>query len=73
MPNSQGLPNNPYPDESIQSLVLKTISLRSIIILSPHLRLGFPRAIFLGGLFVKIMKTHLPSSILTTYLLILTL
>ena len=61
MPHSQGLSNNPNP-ESTQLLVLIPIYLRSILILSSHLRLDFSKGLFP----VKIFKTLLPSSILAT-------
>jgi hypothetical protein len=55
MPHSQGLSNNSYP-----------ISLRSILILFSHVRLGLPKGLFPAGVPVKILKPYLPSSFLTT-------
>ena len=67
MSHSNGVSNNPYPEyESIQFLILKPISLRSILILSSHLRPGLPKCLFPVGLLVKILKALLPSSILAT-------
>ena len=43
-----------------------SISLKSILILSSHLRLGLPKGQFSVGLPVKILKALLPSSILAT-------
>ena len=41
--HSQELSNNPHPEtESTQFLVLTLISLRSVEILSSHLRVGLP-------------------------------
>ena len=45
---------------------IDTYSLRSITILSSHIRLGLPKGFFPVGLPVKILKALLPSSILTT-------
>ena len=59
MPHSQELPNNPYPE-----LVLTPISLRFIVILSSHLRLGVTKGLFPVGAPVKTLKALLPSSIL---------
>ena len=42
------------------------ISLRSILILCSHLRLGLPKGLFPVGLPVNILKARLPSSILAT-------
>ena len=61
MPHSQELPNNPYPE-----LVLTPISLRFIVILSSHLRLGLPKYLFLVGVPVKYLKALLPSSMSAT-------
>jgi hypothetical protein len=52
--------------ESTQFLVLIPISLRCILILSSHLRLGLHKGFFPVGLPVKILKALLPSSILAT-------
>ena len=52
--------------ESTQFLILIPISLRSILILSAHLRLGLPKGLIPAGLPVKIFKALLPSSILAT-------
>ena len=68
MPNSQGFSSNAYPDPNqTQFLVLIPISLRSILVMSSHLRLGLPKGIFPIGLPVKILKAVLPSSILATW------
>ena len=64
MPHSWGPSNNPYP---IQFLVLITISVRSILVLFSHLRLGFPKGLFPAGVPVKILKALLPSSNLATW------
>ena len=45
---------------------IDTYFLRSILILSPHLRLGLLRYLFRVTLFVKILKSLLSSSILAT-------
>ena len=52
MPHSQGPSNNPKA-ESSQFLVLMLISLRSILILSSHLRLGHPKRLFPAGEILK--------------------
>ena len=46
--------------------MLIPISLRSILILSSHLRLGLPEGLFPVGLPVEILKAFLPSSIQAT-------
>ena len=61
--HSQGL----FWAESTQFLVLMPTYLRSILILSSHLRLGLPKGLFPVGLPVKILKAVLPSSILVTW------
>ena len=58
-PHSQGCSNNPYPEPN-QFLVLIPISLRSILILSSHLRLGLRKGLFPAGVPVKILKALLP-------------
>ena len=45
--------------ESIKFLVLTRVSSRSILVLSFHIRLGFPRGLFPVGLPVKILKALL--------------
>ena len=50
---------NPYPVKWTQLLVLTPICLRSILILSSHLRLGLPRSPFPEGLPVKVLKAVL--------------
>ena len=50
-----------------QFLLLISISLRSILILSSHLHLGFPNGVFPVSLPGKILKALLPSSILATW------
>ena len=52
---------------SIQFLTFTPISLRLILVLSFHLRLGLPRGLFLVGLSLKILKAIVPSSILATF------
>ena len=59
MPHSVGLSNNLFWAESTQFLVLMPISLRSILILSSHLRLGLPSGLFPVGLPFKILKAVL--------------
>jgi hypothetical protein len=56
MPHSQGLSINPYL-EPYQFLILIPNSLRSIVILSSHVRLGLPKGLFP----VKMLKALLPS------------
>ena len=54
IPHSQGLSYNAYPDpESTQFLVLIPISLRSILILFSHLRLGLPKGLVSLGYLLK--------------------
>ena len=62
MRNSKGLSNNSYPE----FLILEPISLKSILILSSHLRLELPKGLFSAGVPVNILKAVLPSSILGT-------
>ena len=50
--------------ESPELLVLIQISLKSILIVSFHLRLGLPEGLFTVGLSIKILKGLLTSSIL---------
>ena len=59
-----GSPIIPILSRINQFLALKPISLKSILILSSHLRLGLPQGLFPIGLFVKITKALLPSYIL---------
>ena len=54
--------NNPYPEPNQPN------SLRSILILSSHLQLGLPTGLFPVVLPVQILKTLLPSCILTNLL-----
>ena len=68
----QRLSNNPYPEPN-QFLVLIPIYLRSILIVSSHLRLGLPKGQFPAGVPVKISKELLPSSILAIWLVHLNL
>ena len=63
MTYSQGISNNPYPN---QSFVLIPTSLRPVQILFSQLRLGLPKGNFPIGLPVKILKKLLPSDILGT-------
>ena len=68
IPHSQRLSNNPYPEpKQTQFLVFITISLRSILILSTHLRLRLHKGLLPVGIPVKILKALLPSSILATW------
>ena len=58
MLHSQGLFNNPYPVPNQPFLSYwTTISLRSILIMSSHLRLGLPESIFPVDLPVNNLKT----------------
>ena len=58
MLHSQGLSNNLYPVELTQFLTLRSISLRSILILSTHICLGLPKGLLPVGLPVKIFKLY---------------
>ena len=59
MLHSQGLSNNPYPEPKTQFPALIPISSRSILILSFHLRLGFPKELFpVNSYNVKILIIH---------------
>ena len=63
----KGFSNNPYPEtDKNQLLVMIPISLRSIQILSSHLRLGFLICAFPEVLPFKIVIAVLSSSILAT-------
>ena len=64
MPHFQELCNNPYPE---QKQLIPRISLRSILILSAHLRLDLPKGLFPEGVSLKILKALLPSSILAKW------
>ena len=64
MPQSQWLSDNPYPLRNNPIPRIETISLRSILILSSHLRLGLPKGLFSVGSPGKMLKALLPSSIL---------
>ena len=66
MPHSQGLSNNSCPEPNQPNYPQIPISLRSILILPSHLRLGLPKDLFPVGLPTKILKALLPSSILAT-------
>ena len=59
--------NNPYPQPIQTQFLLIPISLRSILILSSHQRLGLPKGLFPVGLPVKIVKALLLSSTLVTW------
>ena len=68
MPYSQRLSNNPYPKPNQHnSLHWYLFFFKSNLILSSHLRLGFPKCLFPVGVPVKILKALLPSSILATW------
>ena len=55
--------NNAYPETYQPNSRLIHISLGSSLILSFHLRLGLPNALFPVGLPVKIFKVLLPNSL----------
>ena len=60
--------NNLYPEPNQpNSLYRYLFFLRSLLILSSHLRLRLPKAAFPVGLPVAILKTLLPSSIVATF------
>ena len=61
MPHSQGPSNNSYAEPILR---IDTISLRSILILSFHIRPGLSKDLFPAGVPVKIFKALLLSSIL---------
>ena len=63
MLHSQGLSSNPYPEPNQPNSSYIPISLRSILILSSHLRLGVPNALFPVSLPDKILKALLSSYI----------
>ena len=62
------MPHSQERSKSTQFLVLIPISLRSILILSSHLRLGLPKGLFPVGFRVKTLKVLLPSAIRATRL-----
>ena len=66
MQESQGLFNNSYPEPNQPNSSYWHLFLRSILILSSHLRLGNPKGLFSAGVPVKILKSLLPSTILCT-------
>ena len=61
---TRALQSYPSLAESTQFLVLITISLRSIIIMSSHLRLGFSEDLLLIGLPDKIFKAIWPNDLI---------
>ena len=63
MPHSQGLSDNPYPEQFVS---LTHIYLRSFLILCSHLLQCLPIGLFPVGLPVKILKTLITSSFLAT-------
>ena len=69
MPHSQGSPIIPILGRNNPILRIDTygISLRYILILPSHLRLGLPKGLFPAGLHVKILKSILPSHFLATW------
>ena len=60
------LSSNPYPEPNQPNSSLISIYLRSILILSSHLRLGIPKGLFSADLPVIILKAPQSSSILST-------
>ena len=68
MTHSQRLSNNPFPEPNQpNSSYLFPIYIRSILILSSHLRLGLPKGFFPVGSPVKILKALLASFILAAW------
>ena len=55
MPHSQGLSENPYPEPNQPNSPHRYVSSRFILILSSHLRVGLPKALFPVSLPVKIL------------------
>ena len=66
MPHSKGLSSIPYPEPNHPIPRIDTYFLRSILILFSHQRLCLLKDFFPVGLSVQILKSLLPSSILTT-------
>jgi hypothetical protein len=68
LPHSQMPATRPYPEPtpSLQSPQPPPTSWRSILILSPHLRLGLPSGLFPSGLPIRTLCTPLPSPIRAT-------
>jgi hypothetical protein len=64
---AKALQESPSGAESTQFLILIPISLRSILILFSHLRLGLPKDLFSVHIPVKSLKVLLSSSILATW------
>ena len=56
MQHSQRFSNNPYPEPNQANSSYRYLCLRSILILSSHLRLGLPEGLFPVGVTVKILK-----------------
>jgi hypothetical protein len=57
LPCSQQPTTGPYPEPDASSTHILTVSLRSILILSSHLRLGVPSDLYLSGIRTKILYT----------------
>ena len=67
MDPGDSMPQSTRALQSTELFVLISISLRSIQILSSHLRLSLPKVLLPTGVPVKILKAVLPSSILATW------
>jgi hypothetical protein len=73
IPCSQEPSTGPYPEPHQLIYTIHSISLRSILILSTHLRLGLPSGLFPSGFHTNIRCTFLFSPIRATRLVHLTL
>ena len=65
MSHPEGLSNNPYPEPNQPNS--SHWYLLVILILSSHLRLGFPKSLYPVDVPVQMLKALLPSSILATW------